>query len=46
MYRNLESYLVVKKILLESVPCVEAVKMREEGDVLIVVGNDKRRLFF
>lgn len=45
MYRNLESYLVVKKILLESVPFVEAVKMREEGDVLIVVGNDKRLLF-
>lgn len=45
MYRNLESYLVVKKILLDSVSCVEAVKMREEGDVLIVVGNDKRRLF-
>ena len=46
MYRNVESYSVVKKILLESVPHVEAVKMREEGDVLIVVGDDKRLLFF
>ena len=45
MFRNVESYSVVKKILLESVPHVRAVKMREEGDVLIVSGKDKR-LFF
>lgn len=46
MYRDSESYAVVKGILLESVPHVEAVKTREEGDILIVVGNDKRLLFF
>lgn len=46
MYRDSESYSVVKKILLESVPHVEAVKTREEGDILIVVGSDKRLLFF
>lgn len=45
MYRNLESYLVVKKILLESVPCVKVMKIREEGETLIVVTNDKRLLF-
>ena len=46
MYRDSESYAVVKEILLESVPHVEAVKTREEGDILIVIGSDKRLLFF
>lgn len=45
MFRNVESYSVVKKILLESVSHIKAVKMREEGDVLIVVGEDNRLLF-
>ena len=46
MYRDLESYSVVKKILLESVPHVEALKMREEGENLIVTGNKHELLFF
>lgn len=45
MYRDLESYLVVKKILLASVPHVEALKWREESEILIVVSRDKK-LFF
>ena len=45
MYRKLESYLVVKKILLELVPHVEALKVREEGETLIVISKDKK-LFF
>ena len=42
MYRNSESYSVVKKILLESVPHVEALKTRVEGEILIVVNRQKK----
>ena len=42
MYRDSESYSVVKKILLESVPHVEALKTREEGEILIVVNRQKK----
>ena len=45
MYRDLESYSVVKKILLDSVPQVEAFKYRAEGEVLIVTSREKK-LFF
>ena len=42
MYRNSESYSVVKKILLDAVPHVEVIKTREEGTVLIVVNRQKK----
>ena len=42
MYRDSESYSVVKKILLESVPHVEALKTREEGEILVVVNREKK----
>ena len=42
MYRDSESYSVVKKILLESVPHVEALKTREEGEILVVVNRQKK----
>lgn len=42
MYRDSESYSVVKKILLESVPHVEALKTREEGEILVVVNRHKK----
>ena len=42
MYRDSESYLIVKKILLESVPHVEALKTREEGEILVVVNRHKK----
>ena len=42
MYRDSESYSVVKKILLESVPHIEALKTREEGEILIVVNHQKK----
>ena len=45
MYKDLESYSVVKKILLESVPHVEALKFRAEENVLIVVSREQE-LFF
>ena len=45
MYRDSESYSVVKKILLEAVPYIEALKWRTEGEILIVVSSDKK-LFF
>ena len=42
MYRDSESYSVAKKILLESVPHVEALKTREEGEILVVVNRHKK----
>ena len=42
MYRDSESYLVVKKILLEAVPQIEALKTREEGEILVVVNREKK----
>lgn len=42
MYRESESYSIVKKILLESVPHVEALKTREEGEILVVVNRQKK----
>ena len=45
MYKDLESYSVVKKILLESVPQIEALKFRAEDNVLIVVSREQE-LFF
>ena len=42
MYRDSESYSVVKKILLEAVPHVEALKTREEGEILVVVNREKK----
>ena len=45
MYRDLESYSIVKNILLESVPKIEALKFRTEGEILIVVSREKK-LFF
>ena len=42
MYRDSESYSVVKKILLESVPHVEALKTRVEGEILVVVNRHKK----
>ena len=42
MYRDSESYSVVKKILFESVPHVEALKMRREDDILVVVNRQKK----
>ena len=37
MYRNSESYLVVKEIPMKSIPHAEILKLREEDDTLIVV---------
>ena len=37
MYRDSESYSVVKKMLLNSVPHTKILKFREEGEVLIVI---------
>ena len=45
MYRDVESYSVVKKILLESVPHIEALKTREEKENLIVVSREKELVF-
>jgi len=42
MYRDSESYSVVKEILLESVPSVEVLKIREEGDILVAVNRQKK----
>lgn len=42
MYRDSESYSIVKKILFESVPHVEALKTREEGEILVVVNRQKK----
>ena len=42
MYRESESYSVVKKILLEAVPHVETLKTREEGEILVVVNREKK----
>lgn len=41
MYRNSESFSVVKKILAESIPQTVALKIREEEEVLIVVSHQK-----
>ena len=46
MYKDLESYGVVKKILLESVPKIEALKLREEGENLIVINRQKKIFVF
>ena len=45
MYRESESYAVVKNILIESVPHVEALKTRVEGDILIAVSREKELVF-
>ena len=45
MYKDLESYGVVKKILLEAIPQIEALKFRAEDNVLIVVSREQE-LFF
>lgn len=45
MYKYLESYGVVKKILLEAIPQIEALKFRAEDNVLIVVSREQE-LFF
>ena len=37
MYRDSESYSVVKKILMKSIPHIKILKLREEGTTLIVV---------
>lgn len=42
MYRESESYSVVKRILLESVPHIEVLKTREEGEILVVVNRQKK----
>lgn len=42
MYRDSESYSVVKKILLASVPHVEVLKTREENEILVVVNRQKK----
>lgn len=42
MYRNSESYFVVKKLLLDSVPHVEILKSRVEGENLIIVNSFKK----
>ena len=42
MYRDSESYSVVKEILFESVPSVEVLKIREEGDILVAVNRQKK----
>ncbi len=42
MYKESESYSVVKKILLGSVPHVEALKTREEDEILVVVNRQKK----
>ena len=45
MYRNTESYEIVKSVLLEAVPRANVLKSREEGDVLLVI-NHKYSLYF
>lgn len=45
MYRESESYDIVKKVLLDSVPEVEALKTRVEGDILIAVSREKELVF-
>jgi len=45
MCRDSESYLIVKKILLESVPHTKILKLREEGEILIVI-NLRTETFF
>ena len=45
MYRNSESYSVVKKILMESVPHTKILKLREEGETLIVVTLNMETFF-
>lgn len=42
MYRDSESYSIVKKILLDLVPHVEVLKMREENEILVIVNRQKK----
>lgn len=45
MYRDSESYLVIKKMLQNSVPHTKILKLREEGEVLIVVNLNTETFF-
>ena len=45
MYRNTESHAMVKQILLSSKPRTNAVKTREEGEILLVMNPGQSLLF-
>lgn len=45
MYRDSESYSVIKKMLLNSVPHTKILKLREEGEVLIVINLNTDTFF-
>lgn len=46
MYHDSESYQIVKKILLDSIPHVDVLKLRVEGDNLIAVNCQKNFFVF
>lgn len=46
MYHDSESYQIVKKILLDSIPHVDVLKLRVEGDNLIAVNCQKKFFVF